>query len=117
MPTVRENSSKNKEFHIFLGLFPRFPVDDLEDETKTEFQICVVARNLNEEQRSNILQGKNFPTRLQIHGFATLSFLKMLAKKWRLGWKMVAMTSLKMRNLGFESFFEYDFSDSNHCLK
>ena len=51
MPTVRKNISKNMEIHSFLGLLPLFPVDVLEEVTKTEFKICFVARDLNEELR------------------------------------------------------------------
>ena len=100
---------KNIEIHSFLGLFRRFPVDGLEDEKKTEFQICFVARNLNEEHRSIILQTKISPD--DFKSIATLSLHKMF------GWKMVAMISLKMRNLGFEIFFESGFSDGNNCFK
>ena len=109
MPTVRKTVPKNMEFHSILGLFPRLPVHVLEDVTKTEFQICFVARNLNEEHRSITLQTKNFPRRLQIHRYIECS--------QNIGWKMVATISLKMKNLGFEIFFESGFSDGNHCFK
>ena len=67
-----------------------------QDVKKSEFQISVVARNLNEEQRSIILLTTNFPRprRLQIHRYVEFS--------QNVGWKMLAMISLKMRNLRFE---------------
>ena len=32
-------------------------------------------------------------------------------------WKMMAITSLKMRNLGFRICLESGFSDGSHCLR
>ena len=56
-----------------------------------------------------ILQTNNLPRRLQIHRYVEFS--------QNVGWKLVAMISLKMRKLGFEMFFESDFSNGNHCFK
>ena len=90
MPTARNDSFKNMEFRLDLGQSPRFPVAVLEDVEKDEFQVCSRARNLNEEQRSIILQTKHFPTRLQIHCY--VEFLP------NVDWKIMAITALKMRN-------------------
>ena len=64
---------------------------------------------MNEEQKSIILQTKNFPRRLLIHCYVEFS--------QNVDWKVIAMISLKMRNPGFEIFFRSGFSDGNHCLK
>ena len=84
---------------------PSFPVDVLEDVKKAEFQIWFVARNLQEEHMSIILQTKNCPRGLQVHRYVEFS--------QNIGWEMMEMISLKMRNLGFEIFFEAGFSDGN----
>ena len=55
------------------------------------------------------MQAKNFPSRFLIHRY--VEFLQ------NVDWKMMVFLSLKMRNLGFEVFFESGFSDGNHCLK
>ena len=68
-----KNSHQNMEVHSFLGLFLHFPVDNLEDVKRTEFQIYFGARNLNEEQMPMILQTKYFLGRLQIHYYAEFS--------------------------------------------
>ena len=68
---------------------------------KTEFEVCLSARNLNVERKSIILQSKNFLRRLPIHRFVEFSR--------NIGCNMVETISLKMRNLGFELFFESGF--------
>ena len=40
MTTVK-NSFKNMEIHSFLGLFPRFPVDALEDPEKLDSKFAL----------------------------------------------------------------------------
>ena len=52
------------KIHSFLGLFPSFPDDVLQELKITGFQICIVVLNLSVEQNSIILQTKNFPIRL-----------------------------------------------------
>ena len=58
---------------------------------------------MNEEPRSIILQTKQFPqtTRLLIHRYVEFS--------QNVGWKVMVIISLKIRNLGFESFPESGF--------
>ena len=58
---------------------------------------------------SIILQTKNFTRRLLIHRYVEFS--------QNVDWKMMVIISVKMRNSGFEIFFESGFSDGNHCLK
>ena len=57
----------------------------------------------------NHIASIEFPRGLQIYRYVEFS--------QNVGWKMLAMISLKMRNLEFEIFFESGFSDGNHCLK
>ena len=64
---------------------------------------------MNEEQKSIILQTKNFPRRLLIHRYVEFSQIVY--------WKVMAVVSLKMRNPGLEIFFESGFTDGNHFLK
>ena len=52
---------------------------------------------------------KNSPDDNRIHRYVEFS--------QNVDWKMMAIVSLKMRNPGFEIFFESGFSDGNHCLK
>ena len=63
---------------------------------------------MNEEQKSIILQTKNFPRRLLIHRYVEFS---------QNVWKVMAIISLKMRSPGFEIFFESGFSDGKDFLK
>ena len=65
---------------------------------KAEFQFSFGALNLNEDQRSIILQAKRFPRQLQIPRYADLS--------QNFDWKMMVIISLKMRNPAFEIFIE-----------
>ena len=109
MTTIREHSFKNIEIHSLLELLPGCPVDVLEDVKRSEFQVCFVERNVNEEQGQSFCKQKISPRRLQIHRYIEFSH--------NVGWKMMAMISLKMRNLGFEIFFESGFPEINHCLK
>ena len=96
------------EIHLFLGPFPRFQAQFFESVKKAEFQLSFGALNLNEEQKSIILQAKNFPRRLQIHRYAEFSH--------NVDWNMMAIISLKMRNPEFEIFIDSGFSDVNHWL-
>ena len=89
------------EIHLFLGEFPRSQFNVLQDEQKDEFQICCGERNLNEKQRSVILERKTFPIQTQINRYVEVL---QNAK-----WKMTAIISLKVRNLGFKIFFESGF--------
>ena len=91
----------------FQSIF--WKVNFLESLKKSEFQINSDAWSLNEEQWSIILQTKNFPRRLLIHRYVEFS--------QNVDWKMIVIISLKMRNPGFENFFESGFSYGNHCLK
>ena len=88
------------KIHSFLGLFPHFSVDVLEDMKKAEFLICFGARNLNEKQRSIISIQKNFPNEFKS--------VAMLSSQ-NVDWKMMAIISVKMRHPGFEIFFESSF--------
>ena len=97
------------EIHSFLEPLPHFPVHFLESLKKSEFQLCFGTWNLNEEQRSIILQTKNFPRRPLIHRYVEFS--------QNVDWKMMAIFSLKMRNSGFEIFIESGFSDGDIFLK
>ena len=58
---------------------------------------------------SIILRTKNSPKRLHIHSYVEFSR--------SVDWKMMAIISLKMKNLGFEIFLESGFLDGNHCLR
>ena len=64
---------------------------------------------MNEEQKSIILQTKNFPRRLPINRYVEFS--------QNVDWKEIAIILLKMRHLGLEIFFESGFADGNHFLK
>ena len=58
-----------KIWKSFLGPFPRFPIDVLED-AEAESQICFGPRDVNEEQRScekNILDDLESITALSFH--------------------------------------------------
>ena len=54
------------------------------------------------------MQTRNLPRRLLIHRYVEFS--------QNVDWKMIVITSLKMRNPEFEIFFQSGFSDGNHCL-
>ena len=64
---------------------------------------------MNEELKLIILQTKNFSGRLLIHRYVEFS--------QNVDWIVMAIISLKMRNPGFEFFFESGFSDGNNFLK
>ena len=64
---------------------------------------------MNEEQRSVILQTKNFPRKLLIYHYVKFS--------QNVDWNMMSIISLKMRNPGFEVFIESGLLDGSHCLK
>ena len=109
MPTVRKKQFQKYGNSFISGTIPSLSSPFLEKCEKAEFQICFGERNLNEEQRSIILQAKNFPRQSQIHRYVEFS--------QNVDWKMMAIISLKMRNPGFEIFFESGFSKGIHCLK
>ena len=92
MPAVRKKTFKNMEVHSFLGLLSRSRFDLLKDVKKAEFKICFGERNLNEEQRSTILQTNKFPRQTQIHRYAEFS--------QNIDWIMMLIIYLKMRNPG-----------------
>ena len=84
MPSVREGSFKD------CWSFFHFSVYALED-NKIAIQQILVARILNEDQRSIILQTTNFPSPLYVHRNAKFS---------QNVWKM--MLIIYMKNLRFE---------------
>ena len=63
---------------------------------------------MNEEQKSIILQTKNFRRQMLIQRYVEFS--------QDVDWNMLSIISLKMRNPGFEIFFQSGFSDGSHCL-
>ena len=67
---------------------------------KAEFLICLAARMRNRDQS---FLNKDLSRRLQIYDYIDFS--------QNVDWKMVSIISPKMRDLGFEIFFENAFSD------
>ena len=58
---MSEKTVKKRKIHYVIELFPHFPLDISGRYENDEFQICLGAQNLNEEQKKIILKTKNFP--------------------------------------------------------
>ena len=67
MATVRENSSKNMEIHLFLGEVPRFPLDVFKDVKKLGSTLHL-SKN---ENRSQSFWNQKYPQ--QSHRYAESS--------------------------------------------
>ena len=106
---LKKNCFKNIEIDSFLRPFPRFPVNFLESVKKSEFQISFGASNLNEEQRSIILQTKYFPRRLLIHRYVEFS--------QNVGWKNDGDHFTQNEESGIRNFLSIWFFRGNNGLK
>ena len=89
-----------KLIHLFLGLFPPLPVHVLED-MKSRILNVIWSRNLNDAKRPIILQPAKFPRPLQIHRHVKFSQNN--------DWRMMAIISSYVGNVGLKIFFESGF--------